>query len=156
MRKDECDMPTVLPERRFHDFAVGDSLQSRARTVTEADIVAHTALTWDDYPLHTDEEYAKTTPIGTRTAHGPLIYTLSIGLVPTDWFGDATLNYIGVDGMRHVGRVFPGDTIEVRATVTATRLRPGGESGDIDIEYMTTNQRGERVLQMTVLLQVRV
>jgi acyl dehydratase len=123
--------------------------------VTEADIAAHTGLTWDFYPLHTDEEYAKQTRFGTRIAHGPLIYTMSIGLMPIDWFGDAIEAFLGVDALRHTAPVFPGDTIEVHATVKDARPTSNGESGVVAIEYLTKNQRGETVMEMTAKFLMR-
>ena len=57
---------------------------------------AHAGLTWDFYPLHTDEEYARQTRFGTRIAHGPLVYTVSIGLMPIDFFDCAREHVVPV------------------------------------------------------------
>jgi len=48
----------------FDDFQIGDKTVTRARTVTEADIVNFAALTGDWYPLHTNVEYAEETQFG--------------------------------------------------------------------------------------------
>ena len=40
-----------------------------------------TGLPGDYNPLHTDEEYCKQTPFGTRIAHGPLTYLFAAGLL---------------------------------------------------------------------------
>jgi acyl dehydratase len=148
-------MPTKLTSRRFGDFTPGLEVQSRARTVTEADIGNFAGLTWDFYPLHTDEEYAKGTQFKTRIAHGPLVYVLSIGLMPIDFFGDAIVAYLGVENLRHKAPVFPGDTIEVHATVKESRLASSGDSGVVKIDYRTLNQRGETVLEMTTVFLMR-
>jgi acyl dehydratase len=148
-------VPTKLRPRSFVDFRPGDEVQTRARTVTEADIVAHAGLTWDFYPLHTDEEYAKQTRFGTRIAHGPLIYTMSIGLMPIDWFGDAIEAFLGVEKLRHSAPVFPGDTIDVHATVTDAKPTSKGDTGVVSVEYVTRNQRGETVLTMTATFLMR-
>jgi acyl dehydratase len=146
---------TKLRSRSFTDFVPGDEVETRARTVTESDIAMHAGLTWDFYPLHTDEEYAKQTRFGTRIAHGPLIYTMSIGLMPIDWFGDAIEAFLGVERLRHTAPVFAGDTIEVCATVTDAQPTSKGSSGIVSVEYVTTNQRGETVLEMTATFLMR-
>ena len=66
--------------RYFEEFAVGDILTTPARTITEADVVNFAALSGDWNQLHTDAEYAKETPFGTRIAHGLLGLTVASGL----------------------------------------------------------------------------
>ncbi|HPE16467.1 MAG TPA: MaoC/PaaZ C-terminal domain-containing protein, partial [Oscillospiraceae bacterium] len=44
----------------FEDWQVGDSYDTAARTVTEADIATFAGLSGDYNPLHTNAEYAKT------------------------------------------------------------------------------------------------
>ncbi len=61
----------------FEDFNVGEIAVTRARTITETDIVNFAALTGDWYPLHTDIEYAKKGPFGERIAHGLLILSIA-------------------------------------------------------------------------------
>jgi acyl dehydratase len=148
-------MPTRLRPRTFDDFPVGECVETRARTITEADIAAHAGLTWDFYPLHTDEEYARQTRFGTRIAHGPLVYTMSIGLMPIDFFGDGIVAFLGVDDLRHTAPVFAGDTIDVLATVVDARPSSAGDTGVVTIEYVTRNQRGETVLQMRTKFLMR-
>lgn len=148
-------VPTQLARRSLSDFHPGDVVRTRARTVTESDIVAFAGLTWDFYPLHTDDEYARTTRFGRRIAHGPLVYSMSIGLMPIDFFGDAIIAFLGVDGLRHVAPVFVGDTIEVEATVLEARPSSRGSSGVVEINYHTRNQNGDSVLTMTALFLVR-
>jgi 3-hydroxybutyryl-CoA dehydratase len=48
----------------FEEIQVGDVDVTRARTITEADIVNFAAFSGDWYPLHTDVEYAKKGPFG--------------------------------------------------------------------------------------------
>jgi acyl dehydratase len=148
-------VPTQLTPRTFADFRPGVSVRTRARTVTETDIVAFAGLTWDFYPLHTDEEYARTTQFHTRIAHGPLVYAMSIGLMPIDFFGDAIVAFLGVDQLRHTAPVFIGDTIEVHATVAEARPASRGDAGVVAIDYETKNQKEETVLQMRATFLMR-
>jgi acyl dehydratase len=140
-----------LVSRSTADFRVGVRVRTRNRTITESDVVAFAGLTWDFYPLHTDEEFARTTRFGRRIAHGPLVYCYSIGLMPIDFFGDAIVAFAGVEGLRHRLPVYIGDTIHVDAEVIETRPTSGGTTNLVKIAYSTKNQRDEVVLDMTTL-----
>ncbi|MFG2732335.1 MaoC family dehydratase [Streptomyces canus] len=48
----------------FDDFSVGRSWVTPARTITDADLVAFAGISGDFNPLHTDEEFAKQTQLG--------------------------------------------------------------------------------------------
>ncbi|GAF86639.1 unnamed protein product, partial [marine sediment metagenome] len=61
----------------FEEIQVGDVEVTRARTITEADIVNFAAFSGDWYPLHTDVEYAKKGPFGERIAHGMLVLSVA-------------------------------------------------------------------------------
>jgi acyl dehydratase len=64
----------------FDEFEVGQSWLSPRRTITEADIVMFAGMTGDYNPVHTDEEFAKRTPFGTRILHGPAVFAIATGL----------------------------------------------------------------------------
>ena len=68
--------------RYLDDLNVGDSFVTKGRTITEADLVDFAALTWDNYPLHVDAEWASKTMFGERIAHGMLVLSYAAGLVP--------------------------------------------------------------------------
>ena len=65
----------------FDEFEVGQSWLSPRRTITEADIVMFAGMTGDYNPVHTDEEFAKRTPFGTRILHGPAVFAIATGLL---------------------------------------------------------------------------
>jgi acyl dehydratase len=144
-----------LASRSISDFPVGLRVRTRNRTITESDVVAFAGLTWDFYPLHTDEEFARTTRFGRRIAHGPLVYSYSIGLMPIDFFGDAIVAFAGVERLHHRLPVYIGDTIHVDAEVIETRPTSAGTANLVKIAYSTKNQRNEVVLDMTTLFMIR-
>jgi 3-hydroxybutyryl-CoA dehydratase len=76
-------MPTLF-SRDFNALAVDDSFTTRARTVTEADVVAFATLTGDMHPQHTDAEWAGKSIFGERIAHGMLVVSYAVGLLPLD------------------------------------------------------------------------
>ncbi|MCW2943587.1 MAG: dehydratase [Actinoallomurus sp.] len=69
----------------FDRIEIGDRHVSRARTITETDIVALAMFTGDWHPAHTEVEYAASDPVfGGRVAHGALALSVALGLV-TFW-----------------------------------------------------------------------
>ena len=70
----------MIEERYWDDAKVGDECVTPSVTVTEAMVNSYADLTGDFTPVHVDEEYARTTPFGTRVAHGLLGLSLADGL----------------------------------------------------------------------------
>ena len=130
----------------FEDFDNSETVTTRARTVTEADIVAFAGLTGDYVELHTNEEFAKGTRFGRRIAHGALVFGMSIGLVTRmNLLEDTLLAFAGVDRLRFVAPVFIGDTIHAAKRVLE-RKELGAAQGTVVFETRVLNQRGELVL----------
>lgn len=59
-----------------------DKIVSPGRTITEADVVAFAALTWDHHPHHVDAKWAAGSRYQQRVAHGMLILAYAVGLLP--------------------------------------------------------------------------
>lgn len=130
----------------FEDYAVGNVITSRGRTITEADIVNFAGLSGDFVELHTNEEYARQGPFGRRIAHGALIFSISTGLmVQTLSSLEAIVAFYGVDKLRFTKPVFPGDTIHV-VKLVASAEKKGADRGVITFETSVVNQNGEKVL----------
>ncbi len=62
----------------------GQRIASKARTVTEADVVTFAHLTGDLHPIHLDAEWAKSSHFGERIASGMLVLSFSLGLADLD------------------------------------------------------------------------
>jgi acyl dehydratase len=60
------------------------------------------------------------------------------GRLLTDWLGDGVLREYGV---RFVKQVWPGDSLTAKGTVSSI-----GDDGSVEIDVVTTNQRGEPVV----------
>src|SRR4051812_50058302 len=71
-------------DRDFDSLAVGDRFVTRGRTVTEADVVSFASLTGDMHPQHTDRAWAASSLFGERVAHGMLVASFAIGMLPLD------------------------------------------------------------------------
>src|ERR1700759_2157503 len=108
-------------DKFFEDFEVGELMVTRGRTVDVGDLTLFAGLTGDHYPLHTNEEYGRTTQFGGRIASGPLAFGIPTGLVALSGFmGDAVVAMREVQSLRAVAPVRPGDTLRVRAVVAGT------------------------------------
>ena len=132
--------------RYFEEFEVGDEINSQARTMTETDIVAFAALSGDYNPLHTDAEFARSTPFGQRIAHGLLGLTVASGLAARTGFIDGTAQAFTGLTWRFKAPIFIGDTVHLKAVVTRKRTVASLGGGLVYLEIELLNQRSE-VLQ---------
>jgi acyl dehydratase len=139
----------------YEDLEVGAVFRTQGRTVTEADVVAYSGLSGDFNPLHTDEEYCRTTPFGTRIAHGPLVLAIGLGLIARLGMTDGTsLGFLGIEGWRVTGAVKPGDTVAVELEITAKRLASRGNRGILTRHFRILNQRRELVHEGTMITMI--
>jgi len=132
----------------FDEVEEGQSFETAARTVTEADIVNFAGVSGDFYYPHTDEERMGRTPFGGRIAHGALVFSIMTGLVwgSSENRPDVVALY-GIDGMRFTEPVYPGDTVHVEAEVTGKEERDTSYgSGVVTVGCEVVNQDGETVL----------
>ena len=125
----------------FDDFTVGQSWVSPARTITEADVALFAGFSGDYNPLHTDEEFAKTTQFGGRIFHGPGVLAVATGLESRLGIKDGTaIAFLGLTWtLRAPVRI--GDTIKVRQQVAA--LKPSSSKADrgvVTFDVQVSNQ----------------
>ncbi|MBZ0149584.1 MAG: MaoC family dehydratase N-terminal domain-containing protein [Pseudorhodoplanes sp.] len=134
-----------MAEVVFEDYVVGSVRESLARTITEADIVAHAGHTGDFFPHHVDEEFARKTPFGGRIAHGTLILSVAMGLLARE-VNPLSFSY-GYDRVRFIRPVLIGDTIRARATIAEKREdSKRADHGRVIEHCEVINQRGEATL----------
>lgn len=133
--------------KTFDEFELGDVMVTRGRTIDIGDISNFAQLTGDYYPLHIDEQHAKSTRFGTRIAHGPLTFTIAVGLVGlSGFYGDAITALLEVRSMRATKPVVAGDTLKVQAEVIELKAGANPKYGTIGVEYSVRNQRDEEVM----------
>jgi len=133
-------------EKWFEDFELGDCMVTRGRTVDIGDITSFAGLTGDHYQLHTDAAFMEKGRFGQRIAHGPLTFSLPVGLVGVSGFyGDAIVALVEITALKATKPVFAGDTINVAAEVKA-RDASGTKYGTIAVSYTVNNQNGEEVM----------
>lgn len=126
----------------FGDFEVGQSWTSPRRTITEADVVMFAGLTGDYNPVHTDEEFAKTTPFGTRILHGPAVFAIATGLEFRLGLKEGTaIAFLGMTwDLKAPVKI--GDTIHVFQRVESVRPTKNPARGIITFWVEVRNQAG--------------
>jgi acyl dehydratase len=121
---------------------VGDVHSARlVEDLKRTQIVQYAGASGDYNPLHTDEIF--TTQVAgypSVFAHGMLTMGMT-GRMLTDYVGDARLTKYGV---RFTSQVWPGDTLDAKATVKAITERDGQKLVELDVS--TVNQDGVEVL----------
>jgi acyl dehydratase len=129
----------------FEEFEIGNEVVSPSRTITEADVVMFAGLTGDYNQLHTDEEFAKTTPFGRRIAHGLLVLSYSVGLLGRLGFIEGTALAFRELSWKFSQPVFMGDTVHVKARCRELKpmARLGG--GLVIFDLSVVNQEGKTV-----------
>jgi acyl dehydratase len=133
----------------FEDFPPGDVRESPSRGVTHDEIVAF-ARQYDPQPFHLDDEAATRSIYGGLLASGWHTCALYMRLMWETFLKDtASLGSPGVDEIRWVKPVRPGDTLRVRFTVVeATPSRSKPDRGIVRSLSEVFNQHGEVVMTM--------
>ncbi|WP_323036066.1 phenylacetic acid degradation bifunctional protein PaaZ [Pararhodobacter sp.] len=145
----------VHPFRKsLAELRIGDQLVTQKREITLADIEHFAAFTGDTFYAHMDEDAAKANPFfDGRVAHGYLIVSFAAGLFVQPDPGPVLANY-GVDNLRFLTPVYPGDVLGVRLTCKDINPRTNTEHGEVRWDCQVTNQAGEVVAQYDVLTMV--
>ena len=137
---------------------VGDALVTARRTVTEADIVNFAGVSGDFFYAHMDDIAARDSIFEKRVAHGYFVLSAAAGLFVDAAPGPVLANY-GLDTLRFVKPVYPGDTIQATLTVkqkTAKEKRDGQvPQGVVAWDVEVKNQHNEPVAVYTILTLVR-
>ena len=136
------------------ELEIGDQLVTAARTVTLEDIEHFAHFTGDTFYAHMDEQAAKANPFfGGRVAHGYLIVSFAAGLFVDPAPGPVLANY-GVDALRFLKPVNPGDALRVTLTCKEINPRESENYGEVRWDCTVTNQDAQVVAQYDVLTLV--
>jgi acyl dehydratase len=143
-------------ERYYEDYAKGEVVRAPGYTFTDDAIVAW-ALAYDPQPFHMDRLAAERSPYGGLIASGWQVASISFRLiVQAGLLGEASLGAPGVDELRWLRPVRPGDTIYPEAEVLDLRVSASKpDRGLVTIGYRVRNQASETVLTMRAVQIVR-
>ncbi|HXW74711.1 MAG TPA: phenylacetic acid degradation bifunctional protein PaaZ [Steroidobacteraceae bacterium] len=150
----ELDPGTHPFRKPLGALVIGDTFRSAEREVTVEDIERFAALSGDRFYAHMDEAQAARNPLfGGRVAHGYFLVSAAAGLFVDPPYGPVLANY-GIDGLRFLKPVKPGDRIRVRLTCKEKSLRAGAGHGEVRWDTVISNQHGETVASYDVLTMV--
>ena len=134
----------------FEDLAPGQVVELGSRTVTEAEILDF-ARQFDPQPFHVDSEAASGSVFGGLIASGWHTGAMWMRLyVDSLLDGAAAMGSPGIEELRWLAPVRPGDTLSGRLTVleaTPSASRP--DRGTVRIRGEMVNQDGVTVMAMT-------
>jgi len=140
-----------MTENKGMDALPLGTVERMSKTISEADVYAFAGITGDFYGVHVDEEFAKKTRYGTRIAHGALL----VGFISTVMGkiaakipppGGVSYRY----DVKFVAPVKFGDTVTTELKIAEKNL----ERREIISQILSTNQRGEKVLEGRTVLKV--
>ena len=143
------EFPAPREDRYFEDYVVGSVHECGPIAVTEEEMIAF-ATRYDPQAFHTDPEAAKKSRFGGLIASG----WFTAGLAMRLWVENivspvASLGSPGVNMLRWVRPVRPGDELTLRAKIRGARLsRSKPEWGVVDFFIEVANQNGEVVMTL--------
>ena len=138
---------TDLFRRDFDDLAEGAQIETRGRTITETDLVSFSALTGDWHPQHSDAAWAAESVFGERIAHGMLVLSYVVGLLPID--PERVVALRGIDNVVFKRAARIGDTIHVAGRIAS--LRPLDEqTGLVELAAQVRGAEDELLVRLTL------
>jgi oxepin-CoA hydrolase/3-oxo-5,6-dehydrosuberyl-CoA semialdehyde dehydrogenase len=138
--------------KRMSELAIGDTLRTASRTVTIEDIEHFAEFTGDKFYAHMDEEAAKASPIFEgRVAHGYLILSFAAGLFVDPDPGPVLAN-TGLENLRFLTPLYPGDSMRVELSVRAKSLK-SDDTGVVRWAVEIFNQKDELVATYDLLTE---
>lgn len=139
----------------FEDFTVGNNFTTGGRTITESDLILFSGISGVYSPLHLDEEYCKNTIFKKRIAHGPLILSISNGLVGMlNLYEDSVVALMEIE-WKFLKPVFIGDTIRVIESVHSKKHTRNAERGIVVFSRSIQNQKQEEVQKGMIVVLVK-
>jgi oxepin-CoA hydrolase / 3-oxo-5,6-dehydrosuberyl-CoA semialdehyde dehydrogenase len=136
--------------RRISELEVGYTLRTESRAVSLEDIEHFAEFTGDTFYAHMDEEAAMANPIFEgRVAHGYLILSFAAGLFVDPAPGPVLANY-GLENLRFLTPLYPGDSMRVELTVKSKSVR-NEEMGEVRWAVFVFNQKDEVVASYDLL-----
>ncbi len=144
-----------MSKLHWEDFNPGRIFEHGPRRVTREEIVGF-AAEFDPQPMHLDEAAARDTMLGGLSASGWHACCILMRMC-TDAFvlNAASMGAPGVDEVRWLIPIRPGDQLTLRATVLETRVsksRP--DMGFVRFLFELSNQAGARAVSLTTSLMI--
>ena len=129
----------------FDDLKIGMNVDI-APAVIEKVKMLNFAINYDNIPLHTDEEYAKSTPFGKLIAPGVMSFmSVWAKYLEVDFFGNELLAGKSTK-IEWLKPVFADDILTGKATIT-NLIKRNEKNGIVEVSFDVYNQNNELVLK---------
>lgn len=138
-----------LKERWFEDYSAGEVFEFGEHYVTESEVVSF-ANQYDPQFFHVNAEAAKTSLYGGLIASGWMTTAIAMRMMCANFIPmESALGSPGVDELRWLHPVRPGDTLRMRAIVLKTqRSRSKPDRGVVTIRQQVINHHGQIVMRL--------
>lgn len=137
----------LLCSRSFDELRPGEEFRTHGRTIGEFDLSAFGSLTGDCAPQHLDRSFGEDGPFGERIAHGALVLSYALGLVPID--PDRLIALRSLRDVKFKQPVQIGDTIHVEGRVGVCAPVSDG-AGLVELAARVLNERGQVAARMKI------
>ena len=128
----------------FDDLKIGMTVETSPAVIEKEKMIAF-ALDFDNIPLHTDEEHAKTTPFGKLIAPGVMSFmSVWAKYLEVDFFGEELLAGKSTK-IEWLKPVFADDVLTGKAEIT-NLVKRSAKNGLAEVTIEAYNQKGELVL----------
>ena len=141
---------------RFEQIQTGMIINGGRRAVTEAEIIEF-AKRYDPQWFHVDPLRAQNSRWKGLIASGWMTCSIAMELAVKSVLGDSeSIGSPGIEQLKWLNPVRPGDELELRIEVMATRLSRSGSVGIVKWRWVLTTQAGVPVLDLiaTSLFQI--
>ena len=141
----------------FEDFVVGYCFTTDRYLVPKDEIIDF-AQQWDPQPFHIDEVDAEDYPYGGLIASGWHTLLISFRLMlETGKFKDCSIGSPGMQELRWLLPVKPGDTLCNKARVESAKLsKSKPDRGFVTVQYEVLNQKEQKVATYLITHMLRV
>ncbi len=136
-----------LKPKYFEDFEVGLTFESEPTLITKEEIIDF-ASKYDPQSFHLDEAAAIKGPFGKLTSSGFMTLGKSFTQIfKTGVFDGTSMGAWGIDKIRWIKPVYPGDILKTKIEVLETkRSTKNPQKGTARLKHTVINQNNEKVM----------
>lgn len=145
-------------------LALGTKIPGRvSRTLDIVDFSMLHQMNWFNMAIHSNSEYGKTTWFKERSLAGPLIFTVTDGLLHNADniaymladVGYEIYAYVGVNNMKITAPVLFGDTITAEAEVIDWRPTKNPKMNVFVYKAKSFNQKGQQLIEYETTMMIQ-
>ena len=138
-----------MPKIYFEDFVPGWTAEYGPRRITREEMLEFAAQ-FDPQPMHLDEEAAARTMLGGLGASGWHTCAFMMRMIADGFLLDAaSMGSPGIDEVKWLRPVRPGDSLTVRGSVLSARVSQSKpDRGFVTLSWEVTNDRGDKVMTL--------